>query len=113
MSKQLGLASLAAIAILALSAQANGATIDEIIYASEVKSCVAEIRDHVNYGDAERVRHDVVLVKRKLLGYAMKIDTSIYTESAAEATREYATYCVVNGDHKPLKFEISQTGNGA
>ena len=43
----------------------------------------------------------------------MKIDTSIYTESADDAAREYATYCVVNGNHKPMKFEISEINAGA
>ena len=112
MNKQTVLASFAAIFVLGLSAQANAATVDEIKYDSEVKSCVAEIRDHANYDDASRVRHDVVLVKSKLVGYAMKIDTSIYTESADAATREYATFCVVNGNHKPMKFEISEISAG-
>jgi len=112
MSTQSKLATFAAITVLGLSSQASAATVDEIKYNSEVKACVAEIQDHVNYDNASRVRHDVVLVKRKLVGYAMKIDTSIYTESADDATREYATYCVVNGNHKPLKFEISEIDAG-
>lgn len=113
MTKQAKLATFAAIAILGLSTQGNAATVDEVKYEREVRSCVAEIGNHVSYDDASRVRHDVVLVKPKLLGYVMKIDTAIYTESADEAAREYATYCVVNGNHKPLKFEISNVGNGA
>ena len=98
----------AAIGILGLALHATGATVDEIKYDSEVKSCVAEIRNHVSYAGANRVRHDVTLVKPKLLGYVMRIDTSIYTEAADAPEREYATYCVVNGNHKPLKFEISE-----
>ena len=113
MSKKSKLATFAAIAVLGLSSQAGAATVDEIKYDSEVKACVAEIQGHVNYDDASRVHHDVVLVKRKLVGYVMKIDTSIYTESADDATREYATYCVVNGNHKPMKFEISEIDAGA
>jgi hypothetical protein len=101
--------TLSAIAALAFASQAGAATVDEIKYGSEVRSCVAEIRNHVSYADANRVRHDVVLVKPKLVGYVMKIDTAIYTEAAGGPSREYATYCVVNGDHKPLKFEISAT----
>jgi hypothetical protein len=113
MSKQSTLATFAAITVLGLSTQAIAATVDEIKYDNEVKSCVAEIQGYVNYDDASRVRHDVVLVKRKLVGYAMKIETSIYTESADDATREYATFCVVNGNHKPMKFEISEIDAGA
>ena len=99
--------------MLGLAASANAAKVDEIKYDSEVKSCVAEIRNHVSYADARRVRHDVTLVKPKLVGYVMRIDTSIYTESAAAPEREYATYCVVNGNHKPLKFEISENADGS
>ena len=105
--KQIVTIVLAASGFFGLSSQAAAATVDEVRYQSEVRSCVAEIGNHVSYDDATRVRHDVTLVKPKLLGYVMKIDTSIYTERTGEASREYATYCVVNGSHKPLKFEIS------
>ena len=108
MRMQSKLATLAAIGTLTLAAQSQGATVDEIKYDSEVKSCVAEIRNHVSYADASRVLHEVYLVKPKLVGYVMKIDTSIYTDAADTPLREYATYCVVNGDHKPLKFEIRE-----
>jgi len=106
-------ASLATLVVLGLAANAGAATVDEIKYEQEVKSCVAEIRDQVDYADASRVRHDVVLVKPKLVGYVMKIDTAIYTESADNPSREYATYCVVNGNHKPLKFEINEAVKGS
>ena len=113
MMMQRKLITLAAIGMLGLATQAGAATIDEIKYNSEVKSCVAEIRNHVSYADASRVRHDVTLVKPKLVGYVMKIDTSIYTESEGAPERAYATYCVVNGNHKPLKFEISEATDGS
>lgn len=106
------LAMITAIGLIALGAQSNAETVDEIKYDREVKSCVAEIRNHVSYADASRVRHDVLLVKPKLVGYVMKIDTSIYTEAGDAPAREYATYCVVNGSHKPLKFEINATVEG-
>lgn len=113
MSKLSKLLTAATIATLGFSAQASAANVDEIKYNSEVKSCVAEIRNHVSYADASRVRHDVTLVKPKLVGYVMTIDTSIYTDAAGAPEREYATYCVVNGNHKPLKFEISETIDGS
>lgn len=102
-------AMLVTIAALGFAIQASAANVDEVKYDSEVRSCVAEIGNHVDYSGASRVRHDVVLVKPKLVGYVMKIDTAIYTETAGGPVREFATYCVVNGDHKPLKFEISET----
>ena len=113
MMTQSKLVTLAAIGMLGLAAQANAATIDEIKYDNEVKSCVAEIRSHVSYADASRVRHEVLLVKPKLVGYVMKIDTSIYKDAAGAPEREYATYCVVNGNHKPLKFVIKETVDGS
>ena len=113
MMTQIKWVTLAAIGTLGLAAQASAANVDEIKYDSEVKSCVAEIRTHVSYADANRVRHDVTLVKPKLVGYVMRIDTSIYTEAAGTPAREYATYCVVNGNHKPLKFEISEIADGS
>ena len=106
-AKQLATLALAATGMFGVSAGASAATVDEIKYGSEVRSCVAEIGNHLSYEGASRVRHDVTLVKPKLVGYVMKIGTTVYPESADEDTREYATYCVVNGNHKPLKFEIS------
>ena len=108
MTMQRKLAMMTAIGALGLAVQVNAAEIDEIKYDSEVRSCVAEIRSHVSYADASRVRHEVLLVKPKLVGYVMKIDTSIYTDAAEAPLREYASYCVVNGNHKPLKFEIAE-----
>ena len=104
---------LVSIAALGFAAQASAADVDEVKYNTEVKSCVAEIGNHVDYQGASRVRHDVVLVKPKLVGYVMKIDTAIYTETAGDPAREFATYCVVNGHHKPLKFEIAETVAGS
>jgi len=109
MKKQGTIVTFAALAAAGLVSQATAATVDEIKYDSEVKACVAEIRDSLDYGDASHVRHDVVLVKRKLVGYAMKIDTAIFDGADGSAPREYATFCVVNGNHRPLKFEISET----
>ena len=97
---------------LGLALGASAATVDEIKYDNEVRSCVAEIRNHVSYKNASRVRHDVTIVKPKLVGYVMEIETTIYTGSEDAAPREYATYCVANGNNKPLKFEISSV-NGA
>ena len=113
MTTQNKLVTFAAIGMLGLAAHAGAATVDEIKYDSEVKSCVAEIRNRVSYADASRVRHDVTLVKPKLVGYVMRIDTAIYTEAAGTPEREYATYCVVNGSHKPLKFEIREAADGS
>lgn len=105
MKRQYIVAAFAA-AVVGLPAVSAADGVDEIKYRSEVRSCVDEIRGRIDLGDASRVRHDVTLVKEKLVGYAMRIDTAIYTDPDGPAVREYASYCVVNGDHKPLKFEI-------
>lgn len=87
---------------------ANAATVEEIKYQSEVRSCVDEIQGQLDINEATRVRHEIEIVREKLVGYAMKIDTSVYTEIADEPTHEYATHCVVNGDHRPLKFTMDE-----
>ncbi len=75
-------------------------------YASEVKTCIAEVGDHANYDDANRVLHMVVKTKNTFVGYVLTIDTSVFTNSDAIAVREYASYCVAKGDDKPVKFRI-------
>jgi hypothetical protein len=109
MKKQYILAAFAAAAV-AIPALSIADEVDEIKYRSEVRSCLDELRGRIELGDASRVRHDVTLVKEKLVGYAMRIETAIYTDPDGPAVREYASFCVVNGDHKPLKFEIEPQG---
>lgn len=74
----------------------------------EVNSCVAEVRKHADYSDAVRVRHEIVAVERRTVGYTLNIDTSVFAAADQAAIREYAATCVVNGNHKPLKFTISE-----
>ena len=44
----------------------------------EVNSCVAEVRENLNYTDAARVRHDVMAIERRTVGYTLKIRTMLY-----------------------------------
>ncbi len=80
---------------------------------TEINSCVATIADHANYDDATHVRHDVVGVKERTVGYKLTIETSIYSDDGDAVIREYATSCVVNGDNAPMKFSISESDVGA
>jgi len=80
---------------------------------TEINSCVAAIADHANYDDATRVRHSVVGVKERTVGYKLTIETSIYSDDGDTAIREYATSCVVNGNNAPMKFSISESDLGA
>ncbi len=79
---------------------------------SEISSCVAAVAEHANYNGASKVRHAVVGVKERTVGYKLSIETSLYNETDNIAIREYATSCVVNGSNVPVKFSISETNNG-
>jgi hypothetical protein len=87
---------------------ANAATASESGVENEVNSCVAEVRDHLNYTDASKVRHDVRAIERRKVGYTLKISTSLFGENEKQVIRAYAATCVVNGDNPPLSFEIRE-----
>jgi len=93
--------------LYAFASPAGAATVAESGVENEVNSCVAAVREHLDYAGAVRVRHDVTAIERRKVGYTLKIDTSLYTEADADAIRAYAATCVVNGDNPPLKFSIS------
>ena len=96
--------------ITVFAASASAASTDSRLQ-REVDTCVSEIAAHANYSDADRVRHSVMVVKRRMGGHTLKIGTAVYGED--EAIREYATSCVVVGDSDPIKFSIRETSNGA
>ena len=76
-----------------------------IPFAAELDSCVSEVYAHLDLTDAERVRHMVVREKRTGIGYALNIETTVYSDSAP---RRYSAYCVTSGDHAPTKFRIDE-----
>ena len=100
--------SLTLIGLYAFAAPAGAATVAESGIADEVNSCVAAVREQLNYDGATRVLHDVVAIERRTVGYTMKITTSLFGKSGDEAIRAYATTCVVNGDNEPLQFSVSE-----
>jgi hypothetical protein len=99
--------------ILLFAGQAVASNQGGYEFDNEIEACVAEVGEHANYGDAVRVQHKIVKVKRALLGYALTIDTAVYSESDDAAIRAYATYCVANGNNKPLRFRIRESESGA
>jgi len=101
--------SLTLIGLFVFSIPAGAATVAESGVEDEVNACVAEVRERMDYNDVTRVRHDVVAIERRTVGYTLKISTSLYGEAESEAIRAYATTCVVNGNNKPLKFTFSET----
>lgn len=100
--------SLTMIGLFAFAGAAGAATAAEAGIESEVNSCIAEVRERVNYDDATRIRHDVVAVERRTVGWAMRISTAVYGDSDSKAIRAYAATCVINGNNKPLRFAISE-----
>ena len=98
----------AAITLLVFGGTAAASHNGKLAYASEVKTCIAEIRDHANYEGATRVLHTVVITKQTLIGYVFTIDTSVYTESDDTAVREYASYCFARGDNRLVRFRIDE-----
>lgn len=94
-------------AVLSLLA-APALAADDITFAKEVDSCIAEINDRADYNDATRVRHTVIEVKNTFSGYVLSIATDVFAASDDIAIREYATYCVAKGDARPKKFSIDR-----
>jgi hypothetical protein len=101
--------SLTLIGLYAFAVPAGAATAAEAGVEGEVNSCIAEVRERLDYSDAVRVRHDVVATERRKAGYTLKISTSLYGEAEEEAIRAYVANCVVIGNNKPLKFSISKS----
>lgn len=79
----------------------------------EIRSCIDELANHANYVDASRVRHEIVVTKRRTVGHKLEIRTSVYTDSATSAIRAYATKCVVYRDNKPVRFKVRERDAGA
>jgi len=101
--------SLTLIGLFVFSIPAGAATVAESGVEDEVNSCVAEVRERMDYNEVTRVLHDVVAIERRTVGYTLKISTSLYGEAEGKVIRAYATTCIVNGNNKPLKFTFSET----
>ena len=101
--------SLTIAGLYALAAPAHAETVEESGVADEVNACVAAVREHVDYRDATRIRHDVTAIERRTVGYTLKISTAVFGDAENEAIRAYAATCVVNGNNPPLSFEMAQS----
>jgi len=108
LNRNTAILSLALTGLTFFAASAGAATVEESGIEHEVESCVAEVRERLDYADATRVRHDVTAIERRTVGYTMKISTSVYGEAEGKAIRAYAATCVVNGDNAPLQFSLSE-----
>jgi len=112
-TKLTGKGILGVAAILFLSGQASAKQEQWTEIDAEINSCVAAVAEQANYADATRVKHAVVDVKERTVGYKLIIETSLYNENSDGAIREYATSCVVNGNNIPLQFSISESNDDA
>ena len=100
--------TLAVLGLTFVGYSASAADFADIGLEHEVNACVAEVRDHADLTDAVRLRHDIVAIERRIVGYTLNISTSVYGAAEADAIRAYAATCVVNGNNKPLQFTINQ-----
>ena len=104
---------LSSAALIVLAGQASATQDEWSDIDDEISSCVVAVADHANYSDATRVRHAVVSVKERAVGYRLAIETSVYNEDSDASIREYATLCIVNGSDDPMQFSISEIDNDA
>ncbi|MEM7433397.1 MAG: hypothetical protein AAF351_15850 [Pseudomonadota bacterium] len=104
--------SMFAIAGFALTAAQAHAADARVALNDEIESCVAEVGAHADYADADRVRHTVVDITERTVGYKLEIETAVYG-SGEIAVREYATSCVVNGGFAPMQFSINQVADAS
>jgi hypothetical protein len=91
--------SLTLVGLFIFAGQAGASNIADSGLEDEVNSCIAEVRERLDYSDATGVRHYVTAIERRIVD----------GKAEGEAIRAYATTCVVNGNHKPLRFDIVET----
>ncbi len=77
---------------------------------SSIENCVAEIAEYADYSGAGRVRHDVDSKKRRVTGYKIMIDTTVYADNGEDIIREYATRCMVTPDEQTTRLVVEQKG---
>ena len=78
---------------------------EPVRFAAGLDACVSAVTDRLDLSDAVRVRHTVVEKQRSGLGYALSIETSVFS---GNAERRYSAYCVANGAGAPLKFRMDE-----
>ena len=77
----------------------------EYPFMDEVRSCVEETYKRIDTERATHARHVVTDVDTSLLGYTLRIESSITTP---ENETTYSIYCVANGNNSPIKFRIKE-----
>lgn len=100
-------------AVPVFAAPVTGNKYEQAELDQEIRSCIDEIGNHADYTDANQVRHEIVVTKRRTIGHKLDIRTSVYMDSTDNAIRAYATKCVVYRDNKPVRFKVSEIDAGA
>lgn len=77
---------------------------------SSVEICVAQIGKQANYDNAGRIRHDVDSRKRRISGYRIKVDTTVFGEGGDDVIREYSTVCLITDNEVTKQFRIEEKG---
>jgi hypothetical protein len=94
----IAIATVAAVAALAAPAAAA-----DLAYAAEVDSCLAAVNERVILENSNRVRHLVTDSRLTAIGYALTIETSVFSD---DTERRYAVRCVARGKNAPVKLAI-------
>jgi len=87
----------------AVAAFVAPASAGDLAFAAEVDSCLAAVNARVIPGDANRVRHLVTDSRLTAIGYALTIETSVFSNASE---RRYAVRCVARGNGEPVKLTI-------
>lgn len=101
------------LAVAGLAAASNAsATLEFPIPApmNSIKHCVAEIGEQANYENAVRVLHEVDFEERRVSGYKIKIDTTVFGADGTKVIREYATFCAVSANSETKAFKMKERG---
>ena len=104
-SKRVLKSSAAALVAVIVTLPAFAESRDEYPFMDEVKSCVEETYNRIDTDGATHARHVVTEFDTSMIGYALRIETSITTP---ENETTYAVYCVANGANTPIKFRIKE-----
>lgn len=94
---------IAAALLAVLAAPAAPAPAADLAFAAEVDSCLAAVNERVILENSNRVRHLVTDSRLTAIGYALTIETSVFSEGSE---RRYAVRCVARGGNEPVKLTI-------
>jgi hypothetical protein len=89
----------------AFATLAAPASAGDLAYADEVDSCLAAVNERVILGDSNRVRHLVTDSKRTAIGYALTIETWVFSNAIEQ---RYAVRCLARGRSEPVKLKIDR-----